>query len=239
MLRINPPGKVLKEMSAEEMARTPVLLGLDIEKSAAGVFKIFIEIVFQSIRLERLFGQGNWYIGANQVDLKLWATGANITDYTQATTVTVTYTVIKSKKRATGAKIKPEVKGPLDTSASIGEIGVKLEKGEELQTMYSGTENELSVTKANDVVQWEKSMPHGGKIIRDYLHGNLSLWADCTWANGQDKTGEVDLYTFPSLFDNDRKMYSRGKSILMKWILYYNEKVLENESGIKVQFEIK
>jgi hypothetical protein len=131
-LHINPAGKVQEHMSPEAQARTPVLSGLEVNEDPARVFRILLKISFQAIRLEELLGPGIWYVAANQMSLGLRATGAKITGYTEGTAITATYTVTKSKKKARSGKIKPEIDVAPDTSVSLGEIGVKLEKGEEL-----------------------------------------------------------------------------------------------------------
>ena len=107
-LTIKPPDKAIGGMPQEEIDRTPVLLGLDVEEIGRDV-KLKACVVFQRIPVEAPPGMGPWFIAATQAQITLRANGAKITNYAKSRYIQVVYRIENGKRNEFKAELKPNV----------------------------------------------------------------------------------------------------------------------------------
>ncbi|MFZ0244424.1 hypothetical protein [Candidatus Binatus sp.] len=232
-LSIWPAEKVIGSMPQTDVKRTPVLLGL-IARPDDGAVEFLIDVVFQSIRIQRPLGRGHWYVAATEAEIELRANGATIVAYTKAPAITIQYTVAKTKEKKVDVGVKPEIDIAKNVTVSIGGVGVKAAGSEEATIAFSDQESPLASVVRGDSIVWQQSMTRGEKAIRDFIFGDLHLSVKCKWKN-QDRQGSVGLRTSPMFFDAKGRMLSKFKSLLIGFVLD-TRSYLANEQGTDVQF---
>lgn len=121
----------------------------------------------------------------------------------------------------------------METSA--GEIGVESTGTREGEAEYTSNENPLAVVNKGDAVIWQESMVRGEKAVRDFLFGNLKLWAQCKWAD-KNQVGRVRLHTSAFFFDDQKRRLSGWKALLMEFTLAERNVKIPNRDGVEVQF---
>jgi hypothetical protein len=76
----------------------------------------------------------------------------------------------------------------------------------------------------------------GEKAVRDFLFGNLKLWALCNWG-AEPKKGHVTLRNMTFFFDDESRRLSDIRSIYAGFILYRHKSEVANRDGVGVKFE--
>jgi hypothetical protein len=102
---------------------------------------------------------------------------------------------------------------------------------------FSSEERYLETQLMGDTIKWAVALPHGEKVIRDFLMGNLYLFARCRWAK-PPRAGRIVLRTIDfRFFDEHRKPLSFAKSLLMHFALWRKGIRFENKDGFQTEFE--
>jgi hypothetical protein len=235
MLIISPSGKIIGTMRQKEAAGTPVLLGLGAESASSESVKMLVDVVFQSVPLKRPLRRGYWYLGSTGAEIELQAVRGKITGHTEGSQITVKYTTKSGKDKKFTAKIEPSVKVGEDVEISAGEISVESTGTREGEAEFISKENLLAVVNRGDAVVWQESMVRGEKAVRDFLFGNLKLWAQCKWSD-KSQIGRVRLHTSAFFFDDQKRRLSGWKALLMEFTLAERNVKIPNRDGVEVQF---
>jgi hypothetical protein len=136
MLKINPTGRVIGSMAKDEEAKTPVLLAMDAKVVGADV-QVTINVVFQSVPLERPVFPGFLYLASTGVDVEFEIINGAITSHQRGTSVTVTHAHTQTKERKGSVKINPKVKAAKEVEVELGEIGYEPSRSEEGKIEYT------------------------------------------------------------------------------------------------------
>jgi len=235
MLTITPRGKVKDSMPQGEAEDTPVLLSLNDEPVGSEIVKMLIDVVFQSVRLERPIGKGYWSVGSTGAEIQFRAEGAAIGGHTEASQIYVKYRIAKGRERTITAKIEPSAEVGKDVKLSVGELGLERKASAEGEAEYESHESPLAVIEKGDTVVWQQSMTRGEKVVRDYLFCTLKLWAECKWG-GRSKKGQIRLRNSAFFFDQEGARLPGWKALLMEATLAMRDYKIPNRNGIEVQF---
>jgi hypothetical protein len=232
-LTIKPAGKVIGSIPTDDLERTPVLLGLKVEKINGDV-KLLADVVFQRIPVKGPAGMGPWYIAASDAQITLRANGAGIKSYTESKNIATVHIVKHKKASKVEAKIEPKVELSETLSVSVVNVGAKLGRSKEETIEYSDQESELTALPEGDRVLWVRSSPPGEKLIREYILENLHLWMQCKWEE-KDRRGSAKLVTFPDLYKANGKKCSLIKTFFAVGLLKLHPP-LANEGVTTVDF---
>lgn len=235
MLKITPRGKVIGSMPQDEAEDTPVLLSLNAEPVGTETVKMSIDVVFQSVLLERPIGKGYWSIGSTGAELRFRAAGAAIGAHTAGSKISVKYKIANGKERTITAKVEPTVEVGEDVKASVGEFGFEGKTSAGGEAEYESHESPLAVIEKGDTVVWQQAITRGEKVVRDYLFGTLKLWADCKWG-AKSKQGHVRLRNSAFFFNQEGTRLPGWKALLMEATLAMRDYKIPNRNGIELQF---
>jgi len=79
-------------------------------------------------------------------------------------------------------------------------------------------------------------MPRAERVIRDFLIGNLSLFATCSW-DGLKRAGRIRLRPENVLFfDAQKKPISATRSLIMQCVLWGQGIKIQNVDGFGIYF---
>lgn len=235
MLTITPPHRVIGSMPPKVEEITPVLLGIRIEKVGTGFLKLLLDVAFQSIPLERPFGSGFWYFASTGAHIELRASGAKILSHTEGSRIVVKYVLKTENTKSLNAKIEPKVKLLEDAEFSVGAVGTDRTVVHGGETVFISHENPLAVVETQEAVSWQYSMGQGHKAVRDFLFGNLKLWADCKWP-GKNRRGRVRLRCSSFFFDEENKRLPRWKAIGAEFLVADGGYKIAHRNGLEVEF---
>ena len=232
-LTIQPAGKVIGSMSPDELERTPVLLGLDVQEIDGDV-KLLADVAFQRIPVEGPGGRVRWYVAATEGQLTLRTNGAKIVSHTNSKYIDTAHKITSKRKGKVEAQIEPKVEVSETLTVSLFSVGGKRERSEEETIEYSDRESTLTAVKQGDGVLWVRSSPRGEKLIREYLLESLRLWMRCRWKD-KDRRGSAKLSATPDLFKANGKKCNLISAFIAAGLLEL-QPPLANEGVTSVEF---
>jgi hypothetical protein len=236
-LTITPKDSIIASMPDNLVRVTPVLLGLDAE-AVGGDVKFLIDVVFQRIRIKAPLGMGPWYAALMEAEITLRANGAKIDNHSKGRYIEVKHEIKTKTEKTVKAKLDPKIEVSEKVTVSLLDVGAERMLTDEETLEFSERESQLAPKVAGDRITWLKSSTHGPKAIREYIYGNLHLWAECKWdkkVDKKDRRGSVMLEAFPELFRADGKKFSKIGSFFANGLLKFRPPVTD-EQRTKVQF---
>jgi hypothetical protein len=233
-LYIDPPT-LLRWMPKDERSNV-LFLDLEPDFLNENTLRIDLNIVFRPIPIRRGSSQTrDYYVGSTGARVLFETFDGKVGDYTKGSPLKVNYENSFTRSRISDAKIAPEV-GREDSSLSIGEISFSKDITRTFKTSFSGNERVLSDIDLGYGVEWELKLP-GGQAIRDYLIGNLFLYAESTW-NCKSKGGRIVLRPSDILFfDSERRTIGDGiRALAMRFVLW-RQGIKLNSKSIVINFK--
>lgn len=241
-LFVDPPD-IIPWMS-HEIRQSSILLGdFCVDDISGHHVRVDVDIVFQPIRIRRAGTQKtDYYVGTAGAQIYVRATDGSIEGYTPESTLMTDYTNQHQRSRSSSVVVKPSSKQAGAAQISQGVSASLSYNTSQVRThsvSFQSDERVLAPRHLGDEVIWEFSMPRGEKAVRDYLVGNLYLYANCTWQNNP-KRGCVGWQ--PSdirFFDSEKRLLSPAKSIIMNYVLWRQGTSIAYTNGASVKFQIK
>jgi hypothetical protein len=121
-------------------------------------------------------------------------------------------------------------------AALIPSIELEANSERNFSTSFKSAERLLVSTDMNDTIKWNLDLPRGEKAIRDYLIGNLYLYACASWKE-KPLTGEVTIRASDiRFFDADRRALSFKRSLAMLYCLYRKGITVQHKDGFRIQY---
>ena len=238
-LRISPP-KLLPWLASEQRRRTVLLLDAETDLLGPDCLRIDLNIVFNpiAVRMGTVL-KADYFVGSTGAEIFVEAVGGRVSSYSGALELNVDYTNATTHVRKSGVSLSPEVKsksGSTEESLKLGEIswGAKTER--EHKVSFSCSEMTLVPIDTGNAVRWRLDTPKGEKAVRDFLIGNLFLFAECTWKT-PGKRGRFGAR--PSdirFFDDQRRALGKVSSYLMLYRLWRKGLTPMNEEGFDIAF---
>lgn len=239
-LSVKPPI-IIPWLSAKKRKQNVILLDLDADREDDGTLRLDLNVVFNPIAVRRgTVRRVDYYVGSTGAEISIKATRGTICDHTQAVTLPVNYTNVTKKQRKVALSLIPTVKaktGSDEIEAQAGSITRDVGDERSFTVTFASEERFLAPVLMGDTIKWVITLPRGEKAIRDFLIGNLYLFAKCAWVKPK-KSGYISVR--PSdvqFFDPARKPIETWRSLLMSYILWENRIKIENWNGFKIYFE--
>ncbi|AKH37552.1 NAD+ kinase [Nitrosomonas communis] len=237
---IEPPT-IIPWLSDEERSANIILLDFDVDVEDLGTLRVELNVVFNPKSVRRgSVNRVDYYIGCTGAEIIFEATQGTILQHTQEATLDVNYTNSTSTDRKVALNLAPAIKEKNDgaqINVALGTINRKKGKKQSTNATFQFSERYLATIKSGNNIRWVISLPRGEKVIRDFLIGNLYLFASCDW-QGVKKAGRVTIR--PSdvvFFDSNRKPLESRRTLMMKFVLWYRNDRIKNWDGFTICFE--
>lgn len=235
------PLNIIPWLSDEERNSSIVLLDFSADIENDKTLRLDLNVVFNPISVRRgIVNRVDYYVGSTGAEISIEATKGTIRDYTREATLNVKYSNTTKKQRQTTLTLTPIVKmkhGAKEIDAKPGVITQRASHENSFTVTFTSEERILSTSLMHDTIKWTIAEPRGAKAIRDFLIGNLYLFAKCTWLCSQ-RAGFVIVRPSDVLFfDASRQPLSKIASIFMQYILWEKGIKLSNTDGFRTEFE--
>jgi hypothetical protein len=239
-LLIDPPI-LFPWQTPEDKRLSVVLLGLACDLPEVGKLRMDLDVVFNPLPIRRgKFAREDFWVGSTGVEVALVARDGIVLDSTRSMTIEVSYSNKTTGTQNVSIALSPAVKKKkAQEEFEVGGLGLTMSRGRqrEFATTFDNEERILAASLAGDTVRWLLMLPHGDKAVRDFLFGNLYLFATCNWPKG-GVAGEVFVRPLDVLFfGSDRRPLNRTKSLAMEYVLWRRGVKLKNRDGIHIRFE--
>ena len=241
MLKFNiEPPNLTPWLSDEERDRNIVLFDMQIDQDDLQRLRFDFDIAFNPISVRRGdVDRKDYYVGCTGAEIFFKITDGEVVDYTKGSTLNVEYKNEKEFVRNTSLDLTPELKikdNHNEKSLKLGSIKYHKSKKVAFSASFHSGERTLEPIHLKNAVKWHISLPRGLKVVRDYLLGNLYLYAVC-----QNESGEFCgiVKIKPSdviFFGPDKSPLNFRKSIYMRYVLYREGIDIDNADGIETNF---
>jgi hypothetical protein len=227
-------------LTSEQKKNESLLLDLEIDLVAEGVLRLDLNIVFNPLPIRRgVFTKEDFYIGSSGAQIFVDTDGGRVEEYTPAVELSVKYSNSTKQKRTTTLCIKPSAKltaQGAELDVTPGSITLQANDERTFTASFAGAERTLAPVYLNDSIRWEIALPRGDKVVRDFLIGNLYLFARAKWA-ARLPSGSIELRPADvRFFDSKRQVLSKLKSILMMFVLSKEGVRPRHKDGFKISF---
>lgn len=223
-LTVDPPTLV-RWLSESGRRQRLLMLDVDVDVASANSVRIDFDLVFspKSIRRGTVVDQADYYVGSTGAELHVQPRKGEVCDYTAGRSVDVNYSNSTDIARRSAATIGPEATvsvGGGDTKLGIGNVSYAAGSKRAMSASFQAEERVLQTEFANPHVKWVLVLPRGERAVRDFLQGNLSLYAECRYL---DRGIEGQIEVRPSnirFFGPDRRPLGRMASLRMRYALW-------------------
>jgi len=239
-LSVDPP-LIIPWLSVEERQENILLLDFDADiDPAPHTLRVDLNVVFNPISVRRgTITHVDYYIGSTGAEIIIEATKGTIHDHTRAAKLDVSYSNSSKIWRKAGLNLAPAVKVKIESKEIESKLGtISRDAADEklFTATFSSEERFLAPVLIGDTIKWTITLPRGEKVIRDFLIGNLYLFAKCTWKSAI-KSGSVSVH--PSdvrFFDSNRRPIGSMRSILMQYVLWKRSVKIRNIDGFRITY---
>lgn len=239
-LRVDPPN-IIPWLSTQKKDENILLLDLEADHENDGSLRLDLNVVFNPISVRRgIATLVDYYVGCTGAEISIELTRGAIRSHTQAATLDVSYNNTTKTQRTAKLCLSPAVKtktGISESDVTVGEITYDTAAERFFTSTFASQERYLSPALMGNTIKWTITIPRGEKAIRDFLHGNLYLFAQGSW-DRFPRSGCVSIRPSDVLFfDSDRRPIGSLRSLLMWYILWENNIKVENKDGFYIKFE--
>ncbi|MEM9298932.1 MAG: hypothetical protein AAGA64_11135 [Bacteroidota bacterium] len=230
-------------LDEKEREKNVLLIDLQIDKNKKDEIRFDIDIAFNPISVRRgSVTVKDFYIGCMgaEIALSLNPDKGVLLEFTEGCSLNVNYTNQNSYQRSATVSLVPEIKsenGKNKTDIKLGSLQYIASKQATFSASFSSDERLLAPIKLGNAIKWTITLPRGEKAIRDFLIGNLYLFAVY---GSLEQAVSGNIYAKPSditFFDDTKRALGTKKSIIMRYILYKRNIDISNADGLKIQFK--
>jgi hypothetical protein len=217
-----------------------ILVDLAITPEEDETLRFNLNVVFNAIAVRRgVINRYDYYVATTGAEIVIEADQGNIRDYTEQASLTIEYTTLAKASKAINRNFKPALKlkaAGVEGEAQLIEVGRQKEISSEFTAKFVSSESLLSTTFLNDTTKWTLTTHRADKVIRDFLIGNLFLFASCSWTEGQ-RAGRIRVKPEDVRFyDSEKRRLSAIRSLVMLFILWRKGISVQNADGYLVYF---
>lgn len=203
-------------------------------------FRLDLNVIFNPLAITRGgITRADFYVGSTGAEVTLQFDDHDIKDYTKDMTISAEYAISNRRRRASSLKLSPGVKGSIAKESGevkLGEISLKRNEERNFEVRFASAERLLASVHIGSLVKWVLNLPRTEQVVRDFLFGNLYLFGICEFTESQIR-GSVSVRPSDVLFfDNERRVLSKRKSIVMLFELWKRGVIVENRNGISLEF---
>lgn len=207
----------------KEIIRCEIQADLDADDS----IRFDFNVIFDRVELLNLgmLSAKKWYIGATGGALQITIYNARLVDFSPPISIDYEHKVSRTVTKTVDFNITPEIAlnyGPIN--GSIGGAGSKRSAEDTVEKQYSFKANEqtLAAIVTQNSAAWDVIAPVVESAIRNYLYGNLYLFANFK-SKETPLSGEIKFS--PSrilLFNEDGKACSSRISLASLFLIWKN-----------------
>jgi hypothetical protein len=219
VLEISPPV-LAPWLTNKQLEDSLVVIDMTPDGLADGVVRLHLEVAVHTYRY-RFKGRAKAYdieAGVTGIEVSVVLDGGQIVKSSEGTEIEVKYTGKTGVTRASEVTLTPFLKEEAGTSKrEIGLGSIKLSAGTErvYEFSFQATERVIAPVVTQRTVTWRIDMPRAEHAIRDFLFGNLYLYADARWSEtsiaGTIGTRPTDV----QLFGRDRRPIGALKQLVI------------------------
>ena len=227
-------------MSRQEQEQNIILIELEPDAINENRLRLDLNVVFNPISVRRgHVRRADFYIGCSGAEVLIEAFSGEIDQFTEAHQIDVEYenrSIIRRKSTMILGANSPTLGSR--TKAPAPEIRFDADVERSSSATFLSAERMLDVINTKNRVRWVIALPRGEKVFRDFLFGNLVLYAECSWL---EKPRIGSFMVRPSevgLFDSDRRPLGAMQSLMMRYTLWKKGIKISNEEGLKAKFAI-
>jgi len=224
-----------------ERRKRVLLLHIDANFSD-GELRLDFDLTFspKSIRVGKI-NKVEYYVGSTGGHLNLKPQGGKITSHTPAKNISVQYLITDNTDKRSRIKAAPKLQITAKDeklNAEIGGLEFETVASDQKQSEFSNTERLLETEFANPDLKWTLQLPRGKKITRDFLQGNLNLFAELKTTTGS-LDGSVEIApTDITFFGPDRAPLGALASLRMKYLLWRKGYLILDQAPEKISFSM-
>lgn len=179
------------------------------------------------------------HVGCTGLNVTFRISKGAITKFTPRDIIDVDYNNSDKWSRKSGLCLKPELTaefGAVNLKASLGNITYEQASEVEFATSFKGQESTLVPTVKGNKIVWNLSMHRGKKAVRDYILGNLYLFAECE-SNESLCKGDFSFEPVIVYFDSRKTPIHDKGSLLAVYILQkLNGITIKDKRGTRIHF---
>jgi len=216
-------------------------MDFEVDEVPRGGLRLDVDVAFNPLSVRRgAVTRVDFYIGSTGAEISVQATEGAIQEHTGPSTLSVSYANKQTLVRQTTLSLTPSLKtkkGTAESELSLGAITREASHAREFAASFASEERFLATTVLRDTIKWTVTLPRGEKAIRDFLVGNLYLFAICHWPE-RPRRGTITVR--PSdvrFFDDQRRPLSALKSLVMEFVLWRDQRELMNRDGFETTFQ--
>lgn len=223
-----------------------VLLNLQVDQDVKGLTRFDLDVVFDPISIrERGMTRRDFYVGSTGAEISIHVDSIPIVEFTPSVNLSVDYRNNISFHRQSNLSLIPKVKynnssGTI-VSAELGHIQYQKKQQVDFSANFRSEERLLESIHLSDTIKWNISLPRGEKVIRDFLLGNLYLYAKCNNRKKTKLTGYIEVRPSNVIFFNSQRkpIESFMKRLYMHYLLYKEGIVIDYVDGVRLNFSQK
>lgn len=239
ILEVDPP-LLLPWLTTEQKNSEVVLLDLEVDVIADKLLQFDLNIVFNPLPIRRgILTKEDFYVGSSGAQVLVQAHKGHVKDYTPAVELAVNYTNSTTRRRNATLCIKPSAKlrgKNITVDVTPPSITLQADSERTFSASFQGAERTLAPVYLSNAVRWDIALPRGSKVVRDFLIGNLYLFARLEWES-TPASGFIQLR--PSdvrFFDSKREPLPKRNSVRMAFELWKAGVRLDYKNGFEIVF---
>lgn len=234
------PGLITRWMNSPEKNENLILCDIEADNLNDHELRIDLNIVFnpQRIRRKGIVTREDFYIGSTGAEVAIEAKDGRVLAFTESAKIDVNYSNTNTITRKSSIVLAAKGASKDKNSSNAVESKMSLESGEQRNfvTSFSNSERILSTKDVYDTIEWALDLPRGESAVRDFIHGNLYLFARCHWPatpfHGAIKMRLSDI----RFFDSKRRELGPRTSLLMWYLMFLRGVRIKNVDGLCINF---
>lgn len=218
-----------------------ILLEVDANAISKHAVRLEFDLIFspKSIRRNGVT-RADYYIGSTGAELRVSPSRGWVSAFSKGLTVDANYTNSFKSARGFGVLLKPKVSVELPSAKLSGSaVAIQYGAGSELsmECSFRASERYLETEFARPEIKWSLALPRAQNVVRDYLQGNLNLFAECMRLDEGIK-GVIEIRTSDiRFFCPERRPLGRVASLLMRYALWREGIHILSQDPESIDFE--
>lgn len=238
------PPELMPWLSSEDRDQSIVLFDFDPDVLETGELRFDLQVAFKCIAVHRQgwLDQADFYIASTSASVQIDFEAAQINACTPCMELTVNYTDTKKRTRVSHPAMEPSAEfksAALEFKVAAGAVSFESGRESIFQSSFAYAEGYLGAVNLGNSVIWRLDPPRRIPVVRDFLFGNLHLYAVCTDNPGASRGQMTVRPSDVRFFGPDRRPYPKAKSFWLLYSLFKARRSIFRPRGIAVKFSEK
>jgi hypothetical protein len=240
VLHVSPPV-LMPWLNEDQVDNSLILLDFEPDEVSENGARLNLRVGFNAVSIYRegKLNEADYYIGCSSAEIVVRTITGMVGNYSPGVTLSTQYKGTSKATRTCTVTLQPGFKHKVDkneTELSLGSVSLAAGAESVFEYSFASEERVLAPLFAGRSIRWRLDSPLNPSIIRDFIFGNLYLFADCSWPKGP-RRGQVAVRTHQvSVFGPNRRMLPWQKAILLRYKLRNCVKAVRARRGFAVDF---